>query len=191
MSTRCQIEVIEAGRHNLIYRHWDGYPSSIIPDLQKAAKAFHMSKLASAIIAQDIAQYEPCAYLDYHGDIKYLYILTVENKKVYLEVRTPTPAFWEKGAKLEDTKVALPKCLLLNLTQPCWEHELAWQAPDPNDWVRKTRVPSESTKGVTYEVTKHGDGRYSCQCESYKYCGVVDNTKTCKHIKKVQKGQVR
>ncbi|MGK2855989.1 MAG: hypothetical protein ACSLFQ_02155, partial [Thermoanaerobaculia bacterium] len=33
MSTRCQIEFRRARQRRTVYRHWDGYPSAVIPDL--------------------------------------------------------------------------------------------------------------------------------------------------------------
>lgn len=33
MSTRCQIEFRSGEQRRTVYRHWDGYPSAVIPDL--------------------------------------------------------------------------------------------------------------------------------------------------------------
>src|SRR4051812_22080499 len=33
MSTRCQIEFRSGSTRRTVYRHWDGYPSAVIPDL--------------------------------------------------------------------------------------------------------------------------------------------------------------
>ena len=33
MSTRCQIEFRRGDVRRTVYRHWDGYPSAVIPDL--------------------------------------------------------------------------------------------------------------------------------------------------------------
>lgn len=33
MSTRCQIEFRSGKLRRTVYRHWDGYPSAVIPDL--------------------------------------------------------------------------------------------------------------------------------------------------------------
>jgi hypothetical protein len=33
MSTRCQIEFRSGSVRRTVYRHWDGYPSAVIPDL--------------------------------------------------------------------------------------------------------------------------------------------------------------
>ena len=33
MSTRCQIEFKRRSMRRTVYRHWDGYPGAVLPDL--------------------------------------------------------------------------------------------------------------------------------------------------------------
>ena len=33
MSTRCQLEFRAGNGRRTVYRHWDGYPSAVVPDL--------------------------------------------------------------------------------------------------------------------------------------------------------------
>jgi hypothetical protein len=102
MSTRCHVLVQVTGMGSddsmLLYHHCDGYPSNMIPVLQKAWKIavdessdFHgkptvpdwqagrLGKVCGFLCAADPGQMEPLDYKDLHGDIEYLYLLHVTN----------------------------------------------------------------------------------------------------------------
>lgn len=88
MSTRCQIEFKSGDRRRTVYRHWDGYPSAVIPDL--------LEFLAWSTRRGDV-EYESanflfwskreldernvqlgfgiCANDELHGDVEYYYVV--------------------------------------------------------------------------------------------------------------------
>ena len=90
MSTRCNVQVIQTGvdwkQEIQLYHHCDGYPSNMLPLI---AKAFRLSKggweagragkAASFLCAVDPGQMEPEQGMTPHGDIEYLYKITVCN----------------------------------------------------------------------------------------------------------------
>ena len=57
MGTRCLIQVHDDHNKISIYRHWDGYPDAVLPDLQKALALawplprFEANEFAAAIVA--------------------------------------------------------------------------------------------------------------------------------------------
>lgn len=65
-----------------------------------------------------------------------------------------------------------------------WEYASAPGGSAMQHPTEVTRVPkkyvmhSDSDRNKMYEVTEHGDGRWSCSCDSYKY----GRGKHCKHI---------
>ena len=83
MSTRCNVRFKGWKEEVQLYRHCDGYPTSILPDL---AEAFHKAggdwetgragKSARYLIKYSSGCYEPESHTTAHGDIAYLY--TVE-----------------------------------------------------------------------------------------------------------------
>jgi galactose-1-phosphate uridylyltransferase len=95
MSTRCN--VIVRDKHNAIqlYRHWDGYPEAIIPDLKVALifawtlPRMEASDYAAAIVKSWKGEKGGHIYIDgdacipetLHGDIDYYYIIQ-PNKSV-------------------------------------------------------------------------------------------------------------
>jgi hypothetical protein len=110
MSTRCQVVIQGEGYDTeslTMYHHCDGYPSYMIPLLQKAAKillkesgtvkynsvdspayditsmpweAGRVSKVASCLCAADPLGFEPEKTNDLHSDIEYLYELIVSGE---------------------------------------------------------------------------------------------------------------
>lgn len=117
MSTRCQVMITSTGLDwtdkVMLYHHWDGYPSNIVPLLQQARRdagggweSGRVGKAAGFICCSDPGQFEPEADLDLHSDIEYLYVITLINKEGgstkeeplwNLAVMVPTKSFWKAG----------------------------------------------------------------------------------------------
>ena len=94
MSTRCQIAFYTGHDKDLpqfdalIYRHWDGYPSGVLPDLLPVLRDFHQHRglgdveYASAWLVSRWKNY----YLNigiskwFHGDIEWLYAVYPDGK---------------------------------------------------------------------------------------------------------------
>jgi len=81
MSTRCQIQVVEDDDLKItLYRHCDGYPSSIVPYIQDTFKehgahweAGRAGKVASFLCEQNPGGTEPEEGHALHGDIEFYY----------------------------------------------------------------------------------------------------------------------
>lgn len=87
MSTRCQIEFRSGNVRRTVYRHWDGYPSTVIPDLlaflawserrgdveYEAANFLYWSK--REVGASEQLGFGVCANDELHGDIEYYYVV--------------------------------------------------------------------------------------------------------------------
>jgi len=86
MSTRCQIEFRRGDVRRTVYRHWDGYPSAVIPDLL----AFLAWSTRHGDVEYESANFlywskrdmdEPqlgfgiCANDELHGDAAYYYVV--------------------------------------------------------------------------------------------------------------------
>jgi len=86
MSTRCQIEFRSGDVRRTMYRHWDGYPSAVIPDLL----AFLAWSTRHGDVEYESANFlywskrdmdEPqlgfgiCANDELHGDVEYYYVV--------------------------------------------------------------------------------------------------------------------
>jgi hypothetical protein len=86
MSTRCQIEFRSDDVRRTVYRHWDGYPSAVIPDLL----AFLAWSTRHGDVEYESANFlywskcdmdEPqlgfgiCANDELHGDVEYYYVV--------------------------------------------------------------------------------------------------------------------
>jgi len=88
MSTRCQIEFRRGSRRRTVYRHWDGYPSAVVPDLL----AFLAWSTRSGDIEYETANFlfwskrdldersvqlgfGVCAPGELHGDVEYYYVV--------------------------------------------------------------------------------------------------------------------
>lgn len=88
MSTRCQIEFRNADVRRTVYRHSDGYPSAVIPDLlaflqwsnrrgdveYEAANFLFWSKRKLDEEDQQLG-FGICANDELHGDIEYYYVV--------------------------------------------------------------------------------------------------------------------
>ena len=118
MSTRCQIEFKCGDVRRTVYRHWDGYPAAVIPDLL----AFLQWSTRSGDIEYEAANFlfwskqgldDPqlgfgiCANDELHGDVEYYYI--VEHVRGGAVVR----AFRVEGGHVDAllSSVALPQPL--------------------------------------------------------------------------------
>jgi hypothetical protein len=95
MSTRCQIEFRSGDQRRTVYRHWDGYPSAVIPDLLAfldwsvrgndveyvSANFLYWSKRK---MDEDSVQlgFGVCANDELHGDVGFYYIVAWEEQGV-------------------------------------------------------------------------------------------------------------
>ena len=95
MTTRANLKIESLGLdwHEAVqlYRHADGYPTSVLPSLLRAHKlsgggweSGRSGKAAAFICAEGVedgyAAYEPESDLSYHGDEDWIYILTLFNQ---------------------------------------------------------------------------------------------------------------
>lgn len=90
MSTRCQIEFRSGSTRRTVYRHWDGYPSAVIPDLlaflawstrradieYEPANFLYWSKRGTG--KQEQVGFGICANDELHADIEYYYVVRYE-----------------------------------------------------------------------------------------------------------------
>src|SRR5207248_10165528 len=98
MSTRCQIEFRSGDVRRTVYRHSDGYPTAVIPDLlaflawsnrhgdmeYESANFLYWSKRdGSEQVGLGI-----CGNDELHGDIEYYYVVRSEERRVGKECRS-------------------------------------------------------------------------------------------------------
>ena len=138
MTTRAQVRIKATGlgweEEIQLYRHADGYPTAVLPSL---ARAFDMTGggwqagragIAAGFICvegytpgRDVSEtlslpprvaYEPESGMNLHGDIEWLYILTLVNHSAgslaekpdwEVEIRVPIAGFWDDPT-IEHTK---------------------------------------------------------------------------------------
>ena len=88
MSTRCQIEFRNGDVRRTVYRHWDGYPARVVPDLleflawstrggdveYEAANFLYWSKRGMSERSAQLG-FGVCANDEVHGDVEYFYIV--------------------------------------------------------------------------------------------------------------------
>lgn len=88
MSTRCQIEFKSGSARRTVYRHWDGYPGAVLPDLlsflawstrggdveYEAANFLFWSKRELDERSQQLG-FGVCQNDELHGDIEYYYLV--------------------------------------------------------------------------------------------------------------------
>ena len=101
MSTRCQVKVTQKGlsweSSVMLYHHWDGYPSNMVPLIRKAyeegmkpvnqrdwesERAWTMGRTghaAAMLCYVDPRGFEPESGMELHGDIEYLYEVELIN----------------------------------------------------------------------------------------------------------------
>ena len=94
MATRSNIIVQDEYSRIQVYRHWDGYPKAVIPELIKALEfawplpRFEADDFAAAIVRawKDSGGHiridgNPKAFEMVHGDTEYLYVIKFDKKK--------------------------------------------------------------------------------------------------------------
>jgi len=109
MSTRCQIGFYETKESKLsapealIYRHGDGYPEGVIPDIVPILKEFHVGRGLSDIeyasawlvakLKTDFLNIGICK--EYHSDIEYYYAVHKDGTIIVYDVsgKKFTPLF--------------------------------------------------------------------------------------------------
>jgi hypothetical protein len=130
MSTRCQIEFRRGAQRRTVYRHWDGYPSAVIPDLL----AFLAWSTRSGDIEYETANFlywskrdldersvqlgfGVCAPGELHGDVEYYYV--VEHARVGTTIVAHRVVSSEGEPLLGDEvqRVAVPQPFFPSLTR--------------------------------------------------------------------------
>lgn len=132
MSTRSQVHIIGCGEGGgndaniMLYHHCDGYPTYMVPTIQKALKEVNKphklgdveyndgwkggrpGKAASFLCASDPGGYEVENHQELHGDIEFLYILRVSSDQKganwVVQIRVPLDGFWDDSTT-DKTKV--------------------------------------------------------------------------------------
>tara|TARA_Y100000593_G_C4240826_1_gene302047 strand:- start:317 stop:676 length:360 start_codon:yes stop_codon:yes gene_type:complete len=116
MGTRCNIKVTDGHDTLWFYRHWDGYPSSVMPSLEPLMEGLKSGNLRAnvgqfagwiTVIGHQEAEcpelgsgwkcgnYEPTT--GEHGDIEYLYTIDLRNKTLdCLDYREAKRGMFEK-----------------------------------------------------------------------------------------------
>lgn len=95
MSTRCQIEFRNGDERRTVYRHWDGYPGAVIPDLlaflawsqrhdveYEAANFIFWSKRGMDERSVQLG-FRICENDELHGDVEYFYVVEHARIRVY------------------------------------------------------------------------------------------------------------
>ena len=126
MSTRCQIGIYRTKPtdltkyHALLYRHSDGYPEGVLPDITPFLETFHSQRgmsdveyLAAWLIYHLIRPYDDANYGKYlghgistrfHGDIEYFYAISPGLVEVYECHYDGNPKHW---TVVKDVKIAV------------------------------------------------------------------------------------
>lgn len=98
MSTRCQILFCSGPVQRLVYRHWDGYPGAVFPDLEEflawsergdaeyAAANFLFWSKRRLDARQEQLGFGVCDG-QLHGDVEYLYVVEQRWVRAYEVVR--------------------------------------------------------------------------------------------------------
>jgi len=126
MSTKCQIILVKDDETLWYYRHSDGYPSSVVPELRKflehckkvddgwrdlgqlagwliliGAHEYHVQYpivKARPSSPWKVGAFEPCAHREFHGDIQYFYKVDLKEYKLTIADCEP----WLDNLKLDD-----------------------------------------------------------------------------------------
>ena len=118
MATRCQIGFYKDTKNLnnfevLIYRHWDGYPEGVIPEILPILKRFDKGRglgdieYASAWLVKKLKK----DYLnvgiskDFHGDIEYLYAILKDRIEVYEIVKWGEENINKRFEKIDTIKI--------------------------------------------------------------------------------------
>jgi hypothetical protein len=105
MSTRCQIAFHTGEERRTVYRHWDGYPSAVLADLQEflqwsvrgadveyvTANFLYWSKRGLDARSEQLG-FGICANDELHGDIAYFYEVDLRTGTI-----TAYRAEWQDG----------------------------------------------------------------------------------------------
>ena len=89
MGTRANIKIVDGVDTVWIYRHYDGYPSAVMPDLNQLVEALVEDNVYKADEASSYLElnknYEmtECE----HGDIEFLYTVNSKNKTIVVSER--------------------------------------------------------------------------------------------------------
>jgi len=87
MSTRCQVKVVSKNNSVTLYHHYDGYPRSLLPLMQRAFEQSEIAqdwrgaragKVAAVLCHAAPDGFEPEAGHELHGDLEWYYVLTVD-----------------------------------------------------------------------------------------------------------------
>lgn len=84
MGTRANVKIVDENETVWIYRHYDGYPSAVLPDLKgfveelKENNIVNAEEASSYLLAND--NYENTD--QQHGDIEFLYTVNVKDRSV-------------------------------------------------------------------------------------------------------------
>jgi hypothetical protein len=95
MSTRCQIEFRAGDQRRTVYRHWDGFPSAVLPSLRAflawsirgsdveyvAANFLFWSKRDLDARSEQLG-FGVCVNDELHGDIDYFYIVDLVTRAI-------------------------------------------------------------------------------------------------------------
>ena len=115
MGTRAMIVVSGENDKRLysvkLFRHWDGYPEAVLPELTKAVAEFfavrgHEPDMLMAYLTEQLRKNHG-DMLGYRlsdkifSDVEYVYQVTLNGK---IKVRVPKETFWEKPT-LQNTTV--------------------------------------------------------------------------------------
>ena len=125
MSTRCQIEFRSGEVRRTVYRHWDGYPSAVIPDLlaflqwsnragdveYEAANFLYWSKRE---LDDPQLGFGVCANDELHGDVEYFY--RVEHRQGWTSVRAYGVEHGDDGLRIGQCvqSVAVPTATFIS-----------------------------------------------------------------------------
>jgi adenylate cyclase len=84
MGTRANVKIVDGNETVWIYRHYDGYPSAVIPDLNQLIEALKDDNVNNASEAASYLElnknYESTD--QQHGDIEYLYTVDAKTKTI-------------------------------------------------------------------------------------------------------------
>lgn len=104
MSTRCQIQFRSGGTRRTVYRHSDGYPAAVLPDLREflawctrrdpeyaTANFIYWSKCEAWIRSSASEQigFGVCAEDELHGDIEFFYVVDLDTEEITVYEAVP------------------------------------------------------------------------------------------------------
>jgi len=104
MSTRCQIQFRSGSTRRTVYRHSDGYPGGVLPDLRAflawctrrdveyaTANFLYWSKreAAARTPASEQVGFGVCANDELHGDIEYFYLVDLDTEEISVYEAVP------------------------------------------------------------------------------------------------------